>query len=93
MAERCHLHRIPVERLEDGVKDPALASLVDDGWEVMGSVVVDSGDGRGPFLNLILRPPRSREVTGKRWERVPSWVWVITGVIIGTGLTMTWTIL
>ena len=68
---RCTVHTLPVEKLKDAAQDPALASLLADGWDPIGSVVVDPGDGRGPALQLLLRPPRKPQ----KAPEVPGWVW------------------
>jgi hypothetical protein len=64
-----------------------------DGWEVMASMVVDAGDGRGPALQLLLRPPRSRQEgtplvsAGSAGNTaVPAWAWAIAGLVSGAGM-------
>jgi len=92
MAERCTVHRLPVGQLEDAVADPALAALLSEGWDTIGSVVVDAGDGRGPVLHLLLRPPRPTPAQGSAGNAavlgstaVPAWAWALFGMIVGLG--------
>lgn len=78
MAERCTVHRLPVDRLEDAASDPALAALMGEGWEVLASVVVD--DGGGPSLHLLLRPPRS--ATAAEGKAAPWWASALLGGLL-----------
>jgi hypothetical protein len=79
MADRCTVHKLPVDKLEDAAGDPALAALMGEGWEVLASVVVD--DGRGPSLHLLLRPPRL--TTTSQGKAIPWWA----SALLGAGLT------
>ena len=81
MAERCVIHRLPVEKLDDAVGDPALAALLAEGWDVMASVVVDKGDGHGPVLRLLLRPPRPKARLQAGTAAIPGWAWAFVGVL------------
>ena len=56
MAEKCALQTIRLQKLEDDVSSAALAALVSDGWEPIGSVVIDDGDQ--PILHMIMKPPK-----------------------------------
>ena len=55
MSEKCSVQSIRLRRLEDDVSSPALAALVNNGWQAIGSVVLD--DGTEPVLHLIFAPP------------------------------------
>ena len=57
MTEKCSIQSIRLRRLDDDVSNPALASLVKEGWKPIGSVVLD--DGSEPILHLIFSPPES----------------------------------
>ena len=86
MADRCTVHRLPVDKLEDAASDPALAALTAEGWEVMASVVVD--EGRGPMLHLLLRPPRpdaAGVLVGTSSPPASAWalLWLVAGVVLG----------
>jgi hypothetical protein len=87
MADRCTVHRLPVDKLEDAAGDPALAALMGEGWEVLASVVVD--EGRGPTLHLLLRPPRpdAGEPALGSAGASPAWawalLWALCGVLLG----------
>ena len=56
MGEKCTIQTIRLAKLEEDTNSAALASLVADGWEPIGSVVID--DGSQPTLHMILKPPR-----------------------------------
>ena len=86
MAERCTVHRLPVEHLADAVTDPALAALLAEGWEVIGSLVVDAGAGKGPCLHLIMRPPRTPPAVHGVVGTLSPLVWVVLGAIVITGI-------
>lgn len=53
---RCTIQTIRLAKLEEDTSSPALAALVSEGWEPIGSVVIDDGDS--PTLHMILKPPR-----------------------------------
>jgi hypothetical protein len=59
MVEKCAIQTIRLSKLEEDTSSPALAALVTDGWEPIGSVVID--DGTQPMLHMILKPPRNLE--------------------------------
>lgn len=85
MAERCTVHRLPVDKLEGAASDPALAALMGEGWEVLASVVVD--DGGGPSLHLLLRPPRLATVP--QGKAVPWWASALLGAALtGAGVAV-----
>jgi len=56
MAEKCALQTIRLTKLEDDVSSASLAALVADGWEPIGSVVIDNGEQ--PILHMIMKPPK-----------------------------------
>jgi hypothetical protein len=70
MAERCTVVTLDVRRLEDTAQDPALASLLAEGWTVAASVVVVPPGAEDPVLQVVLAPPRAS--TQKPWHALPS---------------------
>lgn len=59
MSDKCTIHTIDLFRLKEEVESPALSSLVEKGWEPLGTIVLD--DGNKPKLHVILKPPRKIE--------------------------------
>ena len=62
MADGCTTHKMSLTRLSQSASDPALAALFAEGWEVVATIVIDSGND-GPVLELLLRPPRKPVAT------------------------------
>ena len=58
MEARCRVHRLDTEDLDRAADDPALASLLRDGWTVVAPLVVED---RGRVdIALVLAPPKKR---------------------------------
>ena len=85
MGDRCTVISLAVSSLEDAVKDPALAALMDQGWGVVASVVVQSASGGEPLLQVVLSPPRPEA------EALPAWVHrTVLGMLAAQVLLLAW---
>lgn len=87
MSDKCTVQKLPIENLQDAAESPALAALMAEGWTVVASVVVDSGDGRGPHLQLLLAPPPKAANNAPNTVLeglLRSFGWLIVGVTLGT---------
>jgi len=83
MGELCVTHKVEIAN-ESGApmlsrsisNDPALASLIRDGWTVVTTVVLNTNEGS--MLNLILAPPAPAVP-----DSTPAW-WrpVVTGLLV-----------
>ena len=86
MGDRCTVISLAVTSLEDAVKDPALAALMEQGWGVVASVVVQPAGGGEPLLQVVLSPPRPSSV-----EALPAWVHrTALGLLAAQVLLLAW---
>ena len=85
MGDRCTVISLAVSSLDDAVKDPALAALLEQGWGIVASVVVQSAGGGEPLLQVVLSPPRPSV------EALPAWVHRTTlGLLTVQVLLLAW---
>tara|TARA_R110002110_G_scaffold194507_1_gene403429 strand:+ start:185 stop:466 length:282 start_codon:yes stop_codon:yes gene_type:complete len=80
MAERCTVVSLPVTDLDNAAKDPALASLIAEGWSLLGSVVVVPPGAADPVLKLVLKPPGPAVRT--TWLLEPVWKVLAAAVLL-----------
>lgn len=82
MKPRCTIHLLDANDLERSTNNPALASLIRDGWSVMANMMVETPTGNR--IALILAPPSPQE-TGVFKIVIP-----IIFAILVHGATLVW---
>ena len=58
MNDRAQLHYLSMDDPERAVSNPALAAMLEQGWDISAHFVAQRADGQ--VLALILTPPRKR---------------------------------
>lgn len=82
-SNRCTVMAVDLRDIGRAVADPALASLLREGWTVIATVVLDADDGAGPRLQVILGPPRPVAPVAPVVPTSPAIPWWLTAAVVG----------